>query len=65
MIQHNDADGTYKTYRENSFEIVDSGEWKIEGTTLMEINGNWKGDITMRGKKDYSVQLDFQLGGHD
>ena len=59
MIQHNDADGTYKTYRENSFDIVDSGEWKIEGTTLMEINGNWKGDITMRGEKDYSIQLNF------
>ena len=62
FIQHCYADGTYKAYRQGSDDEVDSGDWKVEGTTYMEKGGDWKGEITMKGEKDFFV--DFYAGVH-
>ena len=62
FIQHCNADGTYIAYRQGTDDVVDSGDWKVEGTTYMEKGGDWKGEITMKGKKDFFV--DFYAREH-
>jgi hypothetical protein len=45
FIQHNLENGTYKAYRFDSDEMVDSGQWSIDGTNYHEKDEekNWKG----------------------
>ena len=62
FIQHCNADGTYIAYRQGTDDVVDSGDWKVEGTTYMEKGGDWKGEITMKGEKNFFV--DFYAREH-
>ena len=61
FIQHNHKDGTYEAYKLGTDEKVDSGKWRIEGSTYCE-KGDWKGQFQLLGHHHFVI--DFYAGEH-
>ena len=65
FVQHNDKDGTYRAYRYGTDDQVDTGSWRIEGSTYSEKDdGSWKGKFEILGENEFYIHQDCKEHGY-